>query len=355
MSIERCDVLVVGLGPGGGAAAAAAAEAGARVLAIDRKQQVGEPVQCAEFIPMPLGRYAGGAGVLQQQIAGMRSILPSGAVEDTPHRGLMIDRAAFDRALATRAAGAGAQLRLNCALEELDPGRRVATVREGKRRQEIGYRVLVAADGPNSRVARLLGLPAQKVVHSRQYLLALLQPMDNTLIWLSPAYPGGYAWLFPRGATANLGVGIDFEFSRDLRGPLDELHAQLVAQGTVGREIRRRTGGAIPVGGMRERLAVGEVLFVGDAAGLTHPITGAGISAAVQSGEEAGRMAARWLAGDAGALAAYEEAVRELFGPTLERALRTRESVAWMWKTPAAALDENQRRGWIAFEEYFAF
>ena len=355
MSARECDVLVVGLGPGGGAAAAVAAEVGARVLAMDKKKQVGEPVQCAEFIPMPLGRYAGGAGVLQQQIAGMKSILPSGAVKDTPYKGLMIDRAAFDRALATRAAGAGAELCLACTLEGLDRERRVATVKEGKTRREIAYQALVAADGPYSRVARLLGLPAQRVVHSRQYLVPLLQPLDDTMIWLSPAYPGGYAWLFPRGETANLGVGIDFEFSRDLRHPLDELHQQLAAAGVVGKQIRRRTGGAIPVGGIRERLVVGETLFVGDAAGLTHPITGAGISAAVLSGEEAGRAAARWVAGDAGALAGYEEAVRELFGPTLERALRTRESVAWMWKTPAGTLDENQRRGWIAFEEYFAF
>jgi geranylgeranyl reductase family protein len=355
MSPPSFDVLVVGLGPGGGAAAAAAAQAGARVLAIDRKKRVGEPVQCAEFIPMPLGRYAGGAGVLQQRITGMKSILPSGAVKESPYTGLMIDRAAFDRALATRAAGAGAELRLSWTLEGLEPRQRVATVREGKRRREIVYRALIAADGPMSRVARILGLPAQRVVHSRQYMVPLLQPLHDTMIWLSPAYPGGYAWLFPRGESANLGVGIDLEYCRDLRHPLDELHGQLAAAGVVGSEIRRRTGGAIPVGGMRERLAVGEILFVGDAAGLTHPITGAGISAAVLSGEEAGAAAARWLGGGEGALERYEETVRELFGPTIERALRTRESVAWMWKTPAAELDERQRRGWIAFEEYFAF
>ncbi|HEX9180936.1 MAG TPA: NAD(P)/FAD-dependent oxidoreductase [Burkholderiales bacterium] len=355
MSGQPWDVLVVGLGPGGGAAAAAAAGAGARVLAFDRKKQGGEPVQCAEFIPMALGRYAGGAGVLQQRITGMKSILPSGAIEDSPYRGLMIDRAAFDRALATRAAGAGAELHLNWTLEGLDPVRRIASVRDGRLRREIGYRFLIAADGPNSRVARLLGLPAQRVVHSRQYLVPLLQPLTDTMIWLSPAYPGGYAWLFPRGETANLGVGIDFEFSRDLRHPLDELHGQLVTAGVVGAEIRRRTGGAIPVGGMRERLVVGEVLFVGDAAGLTHPITGAGISAAVLSGEEAGAAAARRVAGKLGALEDYDETVRELFGPTIERALRTRESLNWMWKAPAVGLDESQRRGWIAFEEYFAF
>jgi digeranylgeranylglycerophospholipid reductase len=354
MSVTVCDLLVVGLGPGGGAAAGAAAQAGARVVAIEKKSHVGEPVQCAEFIPMPLGPYADAAGVLQQRITGMKSILPSGAVKESPFNGLMIDRAAFDRALATRAAGEGAELRLACRLEALDPGRRVAVVRKDYRKHEIHYRVLIAADGPLSKVARLLGLREQKVVHSRQYTVPLLTPLEDTTIWLSPEYPGGYAWLFPRGETANLGVGIDYLYQSDLKHPLDVLHGQLADGGIVGRDIRRRTGGAIPVGGMRERLTVGDILFVGDAAGLTHPITGAGISAAVLSGEQAGRAAARSIAGDGQALEEFDEEVRDLFGPSIERALGTRKSLDGIWKTPAAALDDTHRRGWIAFEEYFA-
>ncbi|MBZ5583735.1 MAG: geranylgeranyl reductase, partial [Acidobacteriia bacterium] len=53
------------------------------VLAVDRRKEVGVPVQCAEFIPLPMGRYAQADGVLLQQISGMKSLLPSGAVEKT--------------------------------------------------------------------------------------------------------------------------------------------------------------------------------------------------------------------------------------------------------------------------------
>lgn len=349
-----CDVLVVGLGPGGGAAAATAAERGARVIAIDKKRRVGEPVQCAEFIPLPLGRYATGEGVLQQRVSGMRCFLPSGAVKDSEFSGLMIDRAAFDQALAARAADAGAALCLTTRLLSVDFQRRIALVLEQDRRLEIRYRALVAADGPLSKVARLLGLPSQKVAHSRQYTVPLNRRLTDTQIWLSPAYPGGYAWLFPRGSSANLGLGIDEEFGRNLKAPLDDLHRTLLEAGVVGPRILRRTGGAIPLGGMRECLVEGDILFVGDAAGLTHPITGAGIGAAVLSGEEAGRVAARHAAGERHALEGYDEVVRDLFGSTIERALRTRESLRRIWLTPAAGLDENQRRGWIAFEEYFA-
>lgn len=71
-----------------------------RVIAIEHKREIGVPVQCAEFIPLPLSRHAMAAGVLAQRITGMTSVLPSGAAVDTPFCGLMVDRAAFDRALA---------------------------------------------------------------------------------------------------------------------------------------------------------------------------------------------------------------------------------------------------------------
>ncbi|HXZ53229.1 MAG TPA: hypothetical protein VEH51_14635, partial [Burkholderiales bacterium] len=85
-----------------------------------------------------------------------------------------------------------------------------------------------------------------------------------------------------------------------------------------------------------------------------HPITGAGIAPAVASGERAGASVARALSGDAHALAAYEEEMREEFGPALERALAARRRMADVWNSPAAEDDTEHRRGWIAFPEYFS-
>ncbi|MBK5191405.1 MAG: FAD-dependent oxidoreductase, partial [Methanosarcinales archaeon] len=44
----NCDVLVVGAGPAGSSAARAAAEAGAHTILIDKKKEIGVPVQCGE-------------------------------------------------------------------------------------------------------------------------------------------------------------------------------------------------------------------------------------------------------------------------------------------------------------------
>jgi len=350
---RSCDVLVIGLGPGGSAAAAAAARAGLAVIAIDRRAEIGVPVQCAEFIPLPLGRHARSAGVLVQRILGMTSALPSGTDHRTDFPGLMIDRARFDRALADAAREAGAALWRATSLISVDSGADVAALRGESGEFSLHYRVLIAADGPRSRVAAALGLARLETVETRQYTVPLRIPSSATDVWLAPDYPGGYAWLFPKGATANLGLGMDTRMARDLKGPLDRLHGALVADGRVGAEILGRTGGPIPVGGMRTRLAERNVAFVGDAAGLTHPVTGAGIAAAVVSGESAGDAAARYCAGDAGAWRVYEEEIRDQFETSLERAVARRRWLLNRWPSHEANSDHLYRRGWIAFPEYF--
>jgi digeranylgeranylglycerophospholipid reductase len=348
------DMLVVGLGPGGAAAAWRGAAAGLDVLAVDKKRQIGEPVQCAEFIPRPLAVYAQDERVLCQCIDGMNTYLPSGTVASSAFPGLMINRAAFDRALAARASTAGAEIVTDVALIALNAGRRTAQIRREDGLEDIAYRILVAADGPHSTVARLMGLPALMVIHTRQYTVPLKRPHAETDIWLSDEFPGGYAWLFPKNDLANLGLGTDRRFEPDLKTPLTRLHARLVRQGRVGKEILHRTGGAIPVGGLRARLAHENTLFVGDAAGLTHPITGAGIAAAVQSGESAGMAAADFLGGNTRALAAYEEDLRDQYGPALERAIERRTQLERSWRGAKVHDDRTQRRGWIAFHEYYA-
>ncbi|MBU2718844.1 geranylgeranyl reductase, partial [Acidithiobacillus ferridurans] len=128
-------------------------------------------------------------------------------------------------------------------------------------------RLLIGADGPHSLVAEAVGLPHQEVVYTRQYTVPLLRPYADTDIFLSDTFPGGYGWLFPRGPVANLGLGADRRFEDNLKLPLEQLHRQMVARGIIGEAVLGRTGGAIPVGGIR-RMVHGNVVLAGDAAGL---------------------------------------------------------------------------------------
>ncbi|MCX7961256.1 MAG: NAD(P)/FAD-dependent oxidoreductase [Burkholderiales bacterium] len=341
---ETCDVLVVGLGPAGASAAAAAAARGSRVIALDRRRAPGRPVQCAEFVPAMIAAHADDvARSERQRIEAMATYVEDDPPDPTPDfRGRMLDRAAFDAALVARAVRAGAEVRFS------SPVRRVAAdgtvlLSDGAR---LSARVLVGADGPRSVVGRAIGSVNTALVETRQITVPLAAPHAATDIFLSARIPGGYGWLFPKGAIAHVGAGVVPSERARLKEIVAALHARLVADGRLGRDILAITGGAIPVGGMlRVQGALGDtaVLLAGDAAGLANPVTGAGIAAAVHSGRLAGEAAA------SGGYHEYEEELRDVYARSLARALsRRRELLA-----SAAPGKRELRRAWIAYPEYW--
>lgn len=348
------DVLVAGLGPAGASAAAQAARAGARVVAIERKRRAGLPVQCAEFVPRLIGMEVRNLiGARRQDIAAMVTHVAGEERHVEPRfPGVMIDRSRFDAALVEEARAAGAEIRLDCGLAAL-AGDGTAVLGDGTR---IAARVIVGADGPRSIVGRAIGAGNTEIAETRQVQVTLLEAMDATDIFLSADFPGGYAWLFPKGDVANLGLGLAPRWRAKLKPLLEALHATLAAEGRVGREVISHTGGAIPVGGLRTlsaRRGAATILLAGDAAGLTNPVTGAGIAAAVVSGRLAGEYAARALAHD-DAGAAYAEEIEALFGASLARALARRKELLDVYAGDREPSVGELKRGWIAFPQYWA-
>jgi geranylgeranyl reductase family protein len=353
--IENVDVLVVGLGPAGSRAAGAAAEAGLSVIAIDRRSRAGFPVQCAEFIPALMEQeIAGLDGVTRQHIHSMATFVEKEAPDLRENfRGRMVDRGAFDRILIAAATRAGADCRFGLQLGNLTADG-TATLSDGTC---IEPRVIVGADGPHSAVGKAIGQVNDEVVETRQISVALLKPHVATDIFLSAEIIGGYAWLFPRGEIANIGLGVTPGERRRLKPLLDDLHAMLVAEGRVGRGVVGHTGGAIPVGGMLNPVgSLGDVpvLLAGDAAGLANPVSGAGINAAVLSGNLAGEATAAWLAGDGDALKDYGNELEALFGASLDRALRRRRTIMAEFEQGSGPSPASLRAGWIAYPEYWA-
>ncbi len=341
------DVLVVGLGPAGASAAAAAARAGARVLAFDRRKQAGSPVQCAEFAPALLGSSAIRAS-FRQPISAMTTFVET----DAPHvadafRGTMIDRAAFDRALCEAAERQGAELAFGVALEALDADG-VAALSDGRR---VRARVVIGADGPRSKVGAAIGAVNRELLETRQFAAPLADPSFSTDIYLSRDFPGGYAWFFPKGEVANIGLGVAPAARHQLKALLEALRARFLAEGRIGAEILGFTGGPIPVGGALPPvglLGATTALLAGDAAGLVNPITGAGIPAAVVSGEMAGAAAAT------GAYETYAEDLEDQFGVSLRRALGRREAMMRAFRRASPPTPSELRASWIAFPEYWA-
>jgi geranylgeranyl reductase family protein len=357
------DVLVIGLGPAGSRAAEAAAKAGLHVIALEKRVEAGTPVQCAEFVPSMIERDVPKVGnVTEQMIARMLTFVEDDKKPDeTPEfRGRMIDRAGFDQMLVDSAAEAGADCRYGAKVCKFGPDGTVHC----NGGDNFKPKVLIGADGPRSRVGAAIGSINRDLVETRQVTVPLVLPHDATDIFLSADYRGGYGWLFPKGAVANVGLGIsvdgalpnDKSMRRGLKDMLSGLLTRLAAERRIGTNGWGLTGGAIPVGGRLKsigKLANTAVLLAGDASGLTNPVTGAGIASAVQSGAMAGRAAVEFVRGHAAALDDYEEELGDIFDVALDRALRRRRELLACYqgggKPDARALID----GWIGSPRYW--
>jgi geranylgeranyl reductase family protein len=311
------------------------------------------PVQCAEYIPaLLLNEVELDRDVLVQPIRAMKTLLPGCRPEEMPAPGYTIRRDRFDQCLAASAAQAGARFLLSTAAVERRDARTVVLRHKTGNRILLKIQIIIGADGPRSTVAKWVGVVQRNLIPAVQARVTLAQPMDATEVYLEPAFRAGYGWLFPKGREANAGLGL-----KPLRGAdpspgrlLALFLARLKAGGKIKGAAISYQAGFIPVEPARASV-FGNTLLVGDAAGQTHPITGAGIFTAVMCGKMAGQWAARAVrANDPGLLQRYEDEWRDLFGETLDRASRRRRFMEANWDR----FNEIIKSTWIAYRDYYA-
>ncbi len=348
----HCDILIIGAGPAGSSAAVAAAKKGMDVLMVEQRSQIGVPVQCAEYIPAPLvGQLNLGTGFVVQKVLKMRTILPDGSVSDLSAPGFMIHRNRFDQTIAQEAVRLGAKCLLSAkAVQRTEKGA-VVVKQQDRETLVISPRIVIGADGPRSKTASWCGLSGGDVLPAAQYTAALSRPMNHTEVYLSPDFMGGYAWLFPKGQTANVGLGMKRpeNGSKGIQALLSEFMEKLKNKGKIRGKPLGSTGGLIPAAPLKSAL-FGNTLLAGDAAGHTHPITGAGIFAAVSCGRMAGSWAAEAvLKDDLEILKGYDREWRDLFGETLGRAHEKRRFMEREWGN----FEQIIRSCWIGFRDYY--
>ena len=149
------------------------------------------------------------------------------------------------------------------------------------RAHQVRARLIVGADGANSRVARALGLD-----QNLEWIVGIEEVLEDVPLdgpprfhcFLDPGLAPGYlAWAVHDGEQVHVGVGgysARFDpqealqdFKESLNGILDLRQAKFV----------EKRGGRIPVGGVMRRIANNQGLLVGDAAGAVSPLTAGGL------------------------------------------------------------------------------
>ena len=339
--------MVVGAGPAGSTAAYAAAKNGASVLMLDRRRELGVPVQCGEAIaedilkelkiePDPRWAVSHNNTVKIVSPSGIEIRISERKV--TGKIGYVLNRKVFDKYLAVRAAKAGADVMVSTFVDGLilDDGRPGGINARGlDGRLKVAAEVIIAADGVGSRVARWAGMnttlkPADIETCAQFQMVGIDFESPSMLEFHlgSKISPGGYAWVFPKGNDmANVGLGV--LGSRAERRPIEYLRDFVARMPGLskGKVVEINVGG-VPVCGPIKKTVKDNLLIVGDAARQVNPLTGGGIDYAMRAGNIAGEVAARAVKeGNTSEkrLNEYEKRWRESMAKRLERYLKGKE------------------------------
>src|SRR6266571_3778928 len=237
------DVIVVS-GPAGATVARYAARRGLRVLLVDKRKEIGVPVQCGEYVAH------------NEEV---RAIFPTVTeledLMDIPFQGFTVQRDKMDQGITAQAIQEGAELMTETTVVRVR-GDEVET-----NRGTFQGKVVVGSDGPRSTVAKSVGLewpvsaPAMSATAQGDF-------SDATDMFFGNLAPGGYAWIIPKAGCANVGLGTWERF----RGNLRDLFNKFVT--ARGLEPGKATGGFVPVLGPPPRTVKDNVMLVGDAAGM---------------------------------------------------------------------------------------
>ena len=342
---DRYDVVVVGAGPAGSIAAKNAAQNGLDVLLIEKRQEIGDPVRCAEGVGKlhlrqhiePDPRW------ICADVKGSRIFSPDGTMVEMAEEvsggevGYVLERKLFDRALANKAASAGADVmvktRATGLIIENDTVCGVNVMHLGKE-STIRCKIVIGADGVESKIGRWAGidtsLKLSDIETCAQFLVAGIDvDQDYCVFYLgNEIAPAGYVWIFPKGNNqANVGIGILGSKSGEKRA--EELLTDFVSKHMPQGKIIEMVVGGVPVCGSIECTIANGLMLVGDAARQSDPITGGGIINAMDAAKIAADVATKAIAaGDVSTnmLQEYERTWRATLGHEIDNGLIVKEA-----------------------------
>ena len=168
---------------------------------------------------------------------------------------------------------------------------------EAKEKYILEAKLLVGADGANSRVRKSLNLKQNsdwnKAIAIRAYIdspnyLEIFK--ERTLMFeINVSAIKGYAWAFPsKGNLLNIGIGVPLSVFKkekmDIKNLLDEFVKTLESRGVIVENLRMEKSFMLPFASSRPKLAHKRVALIGDAGSMINPMSGEGIFYGMEAG-----------------------------------------------------------------------
>lgn len=274
--------LIIGAGPGGLACAKVLAEKGTNVLVLDKKTVIGSKV-CAGGIT-----WSGLISRVPEKLAEqsfrkqyVQTPLQRICIEADNPIIATVNRIKLGTMMATLAKEAGATIRTEALVREIDTHAVVFEDRLTRQTEKISFEYLVGADGSNSLVRRHLGLTSEKLGVGINYCIPgkvdkMEWHLNNRL------FANGYAWIFPHAETISIGA-----YAPKQSIAVKRLKKSLLVWAqNQGYSLEQEQARAEFINFDFQGYRFGNTFLVGDAAGLASGLTGEGMYPAIISGEQ---------------------------------------------------------------------
>ncbi|RZD38261.1 MAG: hypothetical protein CXT75_01795 [Methanobacteriota archaeon] len=292
------DAIIIGGGPAGSTVARYAAKAGAKVLVIDRREVIGTPLQCGELVPTnkelkqlcpnvpdiddlfqtpneAITRFTNTMGIVS----------PSGNRLEYPFEGQILNRPIHDQTLVNLAKREGAEYLTKSRVNDVIDNEVIL-----KSGESLSANIIVGCGGPHDILRKKFWNESSLNIAVNFVLMD--GDFDNRVdLFFGSIAPGGYAWMIPKEGGANIGIGIQTRFSKNIS--LTQM-AETFFNRFEGK-ITYKGGGVLPMSGTITTFVKGNYMLVGDSAGMVLPSNGAGITTAMTGGRIAGQAIGNYI------------------------------------------------------------
>ena len=288
-----CDVVIVGAGPVGSTIAYYLSCNNLNVILVEKKTQVGYPLQCAGILSKHIFDYNELPDeVILNEITGAflhteNHILNVKKDENVAY---VIDRIAYDNYLLKRALDSGVKL-LNKKAVDFDIGNGITYFSNGN---TIKSKIIIGCDGYNSILSKAIGnkknnfqasqflvkIDCESMISFRKYNVVDCH-VDT---YLSEEVLPGFIWVIPL-KDDYYRVGL---FSNTEHKKQDEILAKFL-NNNFKYEIVEKYKGFIPIFDDKNKIVKNRAILIGDAANQIKPTSGGGLLVAFDACEIATR------------------------------------------------------------------